>query len=66
MALRWNIQRGVVVIPKSIHGDRMEQNLNIWVFALSNAGMAEIAKPDIGRSEIVNRSDPGFVKMLHI
>lgn len=65
VALRWNVQRGVVVIPKSIHKERMEQNLDIWDFALTDADMAEIAKLDVGRSEIVNHSDPGFVKMLH-
>lgn len=65
VALRWNVQRGVVVLPKSVHKDRMEQNLNIWDFALSDGDMAEIARLDIGRSEIVDHSDPGFVKMLH-
>lgn len=65
VALRWNVQRGVTVIPKSVHKERMEQNLNIWGFQLSDGDMAEIAKLDIGRSEIVDHSDPGFVKMLH-
>lgn len=65
VALRWNVQRGVVVIPKSVHRDRIEQNLNIWDFALSDTDMAEIAKLDVGHSEIVSHSDPNFVKMLH-
>ncbi len=65
VALRWNIQRGVVVIPKSIHKERMEQNINIWDFQLSDEDMAEIAKLDIGHSEIVDHSDPKFVQMLH-
>lgn len=65
VALRWNVQRGVVVIPKSVHRDRMEQNLSIWDFALSDADMTEIAKLDVGHSEIVSHSDPNFVKMLH-
>ena len=65
VALRWNIQRGVVVIPKSVHKERMEQNIAIWDFELTNADMAEIAKLDIGHSEIVNHYDPAFVKMLH-
>lgn len=65
VALRWNIQRGVVVIPKSVHKTRMEQNMDIWDFELSDADMAEIAKLDIGHSEIVNHFDPNFVKMLH-
>lgn len=65
VALRWNVQRGVVVIPKSVHKDRMEQNMNIWDFELSEDDMNEIAKLDIGHSEIVNHDDPNFVKMLH-
>lgn len=65
VALRWNVQRGVVVIPKSVHKNRMEQNMNIWDFALSDADMSEISKLDIGHSEIVNHNDPKFVKMLH-
>lgn len=64
-ALRWNVQRGVVVIPKSVHKDRMEQNMDIWDFELSDEDMAEIAKLDLGHSEIVNHDDPAFVKMLH-
>ncbi|MEY8420795.1 aldo/keto reductase [Oscillospiraceae bacterium 44-5] len=65
VALRWNVQRGVVIIPKSTHIERMEQNMDIWDFSLSDADMAEIAKLDIGHSEIVNHYDPAFVKMLH-
>lgn len=65
VALRWNVQRGVVVIPKSVHKNRIEQNMDIWDFTLSDADMAEIAKLDMGHSEIVNHFDPNFVKMLH-
>lgn len=65
VALRWNVQRGVTVIPKSVHKERMEQNLAIWDFQLTDEDMQEIAKLDIGHSEIVDHSDPGFVKMLH-
>ena len=65
VALRWNVQRGVVVIPKSVHKDRMEQNMNIWDFKLSDEDMKEIAALDLGHSEIVNHDDPDFVKMLH-
>lgn len=65
VALRWNLQRGVVVIPKSTHVERMEQNMDVWDFILSDADMAEIAKLDIGHSEIVDHASPDFVKMLH-
>ncbi len=65
VVLRWNIQRGVVVIPKSVHKNRMEQNIDIWDFELNSEDMKVISKMDIGHSEIVNHSDPKFVKMLH-
>ena len=65
VALRWNVQRGVTVIPKSVHKNRMEQNMDIWDFRLDEEDMAEIAKLDLVHSEIVNHDDPGFAKMLH-
>ena len=64
VALRWNVQRGVVVIPKSTHRERMEQNIDIWDFALTDEDMAEISKLDIGHSEIVDHSDPAFIRMI--
>lgn len=65
VALRWNTQRGVVVIPKSIHRKRMEQNLNIWDFTLTGDEMARIGALDLGHSKIVDHNDPRFIKMLH-
>lgn len=65
VALRWNIQRGVVVIPKSIHIDRMKQNFNVFDFTLSDSDMEKISKMDIGHSEIVNHFDPKWIKTLH-
>ena len=46
--LRWNVQQGVIVIPKSVHKDRMEENLAIWDFSLDSADMAKIASLDKG------------------
>ena len=65
VALRWNTQRGVSILPKSVNQDRIAANLAIWDFVLSDADMAEIAKLDLGHSEIVDHSDPKFVQMLH-
>lgn len=65
VALKWNAQRGVSIIPKSVHVERMEQNLDIWDFTLTNEEMAVIAKKDLGHSEIVNHDDPAFVKFIH-
>ena len=65
VALRWNVQRGVSVIPKSVRRERMEENFDIWDFALTDDEMAAIAKMGLGRSEIVDHGDPAFVRMLH-
>lgn len=65
VALRWNTQRGVSILPKSVHAERIAVNFDIWDFALNEAEMAEIAKLDLGHSEIVNHDDPAFVKWLH-
>ena len=64
VALRWNAQRGVSIIPKSVHVERMEQNIDIWDFSLTEEEMAVVASMDLGHSEIVNHDDPAFVKML--
>lgn len=64
VVLRWNVQRGVSIIPKSVHVERMEQNIDIWDFQLTDEEMDKIALKDLGHSEIVNHDDPGFVKAL--
>lgn len=65
VALRWNLQRGVVVIPKTIHEDRMRQNFEVFDFTLSEEDMDKIRAMDIGHSEIVDHFDPEWIKMLH-
>ena len=65
VALRWNIQRGVVVIPKSVHKERIIENFNVFDFSLSHDDMEKIRAMDIGHSEIVNHFDPKWIKVLH-
>ena len=65
VALRWNLQRGVVVIPKTVHEDRMRQNFEVFDFTLSEEDMEKIRAMDIGHSEIVDHFDPEWIKMLH-
>lgn len=57
IALRWLIQRGVIIIPKSVHIERMEQNLDIFDFELSDEEMAEIATLDTGKSLFFDHHD---------
>lgn len=64
VALRWLIQRGVTIIPKSVHVDRMEQNLDIFDFSLSDTDMKEIAGLDTGKSLFFDHHDPEVVKMF--
>lgn len=63
--LRWHIQRGVVVIPKSVHAERIRENMNIWDFELDQEDMEVISRMDTGRSEIVDHSDPQTAKWLN-
>lgn len=65
VALRWNIQRGVVVIPKSTHQERMEENFNVWDFSLSDEDMQAIAGLDRGHSEIIDHSAAATAKYLN-
>ena len=64
VALRWLTQRGIVAIPKSTHRERMEQNLNVFDFTLSNDDMAMIANLNQHDNGTINFGDPQFVKYL--
>ncbi len=64
IALKWNAQRGVSIIPKSVHLDRMEQNIDIWDFTLSEEDMKKIDALDLGHSEIIDHNDPQIVKYI--
>ncbi len=65
VALRWNVQRGVVIIPKSVHKERMEENLNIWDFRLNDEDMAAIGALDLEHSEIIDHSAADTAKFLN-
>lgn len=60
--LRWHIQRGVVVIPKSTHKERMEENLNVFDFVLEQADMNRISELDKKQSSFFSHSDPAMVE----
>ena len=63
--LRWNVQRGVVVIPKTIHKERMEENINIFDFVLSDDEMRAIAALDTGHTEIIDHHDWKIAEFLN-
>ncbi len=66
--LRWQLQRGIVVIPKSTHKERMAQNLDVFDFTLTNEDMQAIAALDTKTSSFFSHQDPAmvewFVKMV--
>lgn len=60
--LRWHLQRGVVVIPKSTHIERMQENLNVFDFTLPEEDMASIAALDTKTSAFFAHDDPAMVE----
>lgn len=63
-ALRFLIQSGVVVIPKSVHKERMEQNFDVFDFVLSDEEMEKIVSLDGGESLFFSHYDPSIVEWL--
>ncbi|MCQ1999975.1 aldo/keto reductase [Arthrobacter zhaoxinii] len=64
VVLRWLIQRGIVVIPKSVRPDRMAENFDVFDFELSPQEMASIADLDTGKSLFFDHRDPEAVARL--
>ena len=60
--LRWELQRGIVIIPKSTHIERMEQNFNVFDFTLSDEDMAIMATLDRKESSFFSHTDPNMVE----
>lgn len=65
VALRWNVQRGVVVNAKSTKPERIRQNLDIFDFQLTDEEMKKISSKTLDHSEIINHFDPELVIFLN-
>ncbi|MCE7054278.1 aldo/keto reductase [Algoriphagus sp. AGSA1] len=64
VTLRWLVQRGIAVIPKSVREVRMLENMNIWDFELSKEDMNAIATLDTGKSVFFDHRDPETAEWL--
>ncbi len=64
VALRYLLQLGVTIIPKSTHIERMQQNIELFDFALDTTDMDAIRALDKGKSEIIDHFDPATVGFL--
>ena len=64
VVLRWLAQRGVVAIPKSVRKERMEENISVFDFELSQPDMEAIKALDSGTSSFFDHRDPAMVKWL--
>ncbi|KAH0794209.1 aldo/keto reductase [Histomonas meleagridis] len=62
--LRWNIQRGIIVIPKTVHKDRLLENLDVWDFEITKEEMEKIATLDTGKSELIDHYDLEQIKAI--
>lgn len=65
IVLRWNIQRGVAIIPKSVRRERMEQNIDIWNFELTQQEMDSIASLDLSRPQMFDPLKPSEVRRVY-
>ena len=64
VALRFLIQRGVIVIPKSTHKERMKENFEVFNFTLTESDMQKIAALDESESAFFSHYDPATVEFI--
>jgi 2,5-diketo-D-gluconate reductase A len=64
VVLRWLVQRGIVVLAKSVRKERMAENLDIFDFQLDDSDMLRIAELETGTSSFFSHRDPAIVKWM--
>jgi 2,5-diketo-D-gluconate reductase A len=64
VVLRWLVQRGIVALAKTVKRERMEENLNVFDFALSDDDTKQIAMLETGNSSFFSHQDPDMVKWM--
>ena len=63
--LRWDIQKEVIVIPKSVHRERMKENMDIWDFELTDSEMKKIEDLDLNRPQMLDTREPSEVRRVY-
>lgn len=63
--LRWNVEQGVIVIPKSVHKNRMEENLAIWDFALDADDASQITALDKNKPSMLDTRDVAEIRRVY-
>lgn len=63
--LRWDIQQGVVIIPKSVHKNRMEENMAVWDFELDSDDMKQIEELNQNMPSMLDCSKPSEIDRLY-
>ena len=64
VVLRWLVQRGIVALAKSVRKERMQENLAVFDFELSDGEMQAIATLEMGKSSFFSHRDPAIVKWM--
>ena len=63
--LRWDLQRGIIPLPKSVRKERIQQNLDIFDFTLTDLDMEAIDKLERGETLFASNADPEYIKLIH-
>ena len=63
--LRWNVEQGVIAIPKSVHRNRMEENLDIWDFTLDPDDIAQISVLDKDKPSMLDTRDIAEIRRVY-